>query len=132
MGLGSDAGSLQALYGFGVVRERELLQQAGLNPLDLIKVATTNSAEIAGLGEELCGIREGCVADLIVVDGNPMKNFKLLDDAGYSYYGMGGAEGGGVVWTIKAGQVFDAQALLREAECYVDRAKTDADQNGGS
>jgi len=125
LGLGSDPGSLQALYGFGSIRELELMQQAGINPLDVIKIATTNSAEIAGLGDELCGLREGCVADLIVVDGNPLENFKVLYGAGYSHYGTGGGAGGGVVWTVKAGQIFDAQALLREAEWYVERAKAE-------
>ena len=31
---------------------------------------------------------------------------------------------GGVTWTIKDGIVFDAQALLREAEWYVEQEKT--------
>jgi hypothetical protein len=63
VGLGSDAGSQQSLYGFGTIRELELLQQAGIHPLDVVRIATTRSAEIAGLGDELCGIRYGCVAE---------------------------------------------------------------------
>ena len=53
VGLGSDSGTQQSLYGFGTIRELELLQQAGIHPLDVVRIATTNSAKIAGLGEEL-------------------------------------------------------------------------------
>jgi cytosine/adenosine deaminase-related metal-dependent hydrolase len=128
VGLGSDAGSQQSLYGFGTIRELELLQQAGIHPLDVVRIATTRSAEIAGLGDELCGIRYGCVADMIVVDGNPLDNFKVLYGGGFAYYGTDREGQGGVIWTIKDGQVFDAQALLAEAEWYVATAKADADR----
>lgn len=122
LGLGADSGTQQSLYGFGLIRELELMQQAGIHPLDVVRIATTNSARIAGLDEELCGIRFGCVADLIVADGNPLENFKLLYGGGLAYYGTPREGEGGVIWTIKAGEVFDAQALLAEAEWYVQQA----------
>lgn len=130
VGLGSDAGTQQSLYGFGTIRELELLQQAGIHPLDVVRIATTGSARIAGLGDELCGIRYGCVADLVVVGDNPIDNFKVLYGGGYAYYGTDREGQGGVIWTIKEGEVFDAQALLAEAEWYVERAKSvgDADR----
>lgn len=129
LGLGSDSGSQQSIYGFGLIRELELLQQAGIHPLDVIKVATTNSAKIMGLDEELCGIRFGCVADLIVVDGNPIDNFKVLYGGGFAYFGTDRQGQGGVIWTIKGGEVFDAQALLREAEWYVKNSQQSTSQS---
>ena len=99
------------------------MQQAGIHPLDIVKIATTNSARIAGLEDELCGIRFGCVADLIVVDGNPLANFKVLYGGGLAYYGTPREGEGGVIWTIRDGEVFDAQALLAEAEWYVREAE---------
>jgi cytosine/adenosine deaminase-related metal-dependent hydrolase len=123
LGLGSDSGSMQSLYGFGLIRELELMQQAGIHPLDVIKIATTNSARVMGLQENQCGIRFGCVADLIVVDGNPIDNFKVLYGGGFAYHGTAREEQGGVVWTIKEGEVFDARALLQEAEWYVAQDK---------
>lgn len=123
LGLGSDSGALQSIYGFSIVRELELLQQAGIHPLDVIRIATTNSAKIMRLDDELCGIRYDCVADLIIVDGNPIENFKVLYGGGYAYFGTGKSEQGGVIWTIKEGEVFDARALLREAEWYVRQDK---------
>lgn len=107
---GTDAGSLYGLYGTSNVRELELLQEAGIHPIDIIKIATTNSARALGLEDRLCGIRIGCVADLAVIQGNPLDDFKVMYD-------------GGVRWTIKEGIVFDAPALLDEVRWYVDQAK---------
>ena len=105
-----------------MIRELELLQEAGLHPLDVIKVATTNAYQVLGMKEH-CGVRVGCVADLAVVNGNPIENFKVMYGRGYGFYGIlpkGERERhGGVKWTIKDGVVYDAQALLREAEWYV-------------
>jgi len=117
---GSDEGGIG---GIAMIRELELLQEAGLHPIDVIRVATTNAARALGRGDQFCGIRVGCVADLAVVKGNPVDNFKVMYGRGYGLYGLvPRAEQwrqGGVVWTIKGGVVFDAQALLREVEGYV-------------
>lgn len=119
--VGSDAGTIHQLYGFSTIREMERLQHAGIHPYDIIKIATTNAAKALGVENELCGIRPGCVADVIVVDGNPLDNLKVLYGGGYAYYGTAkwGKEHGGVRWTIKAGIVFDARELLREVESHV-------------
>ena len=57
------------------------------------------------------------------MNGNPLDNMKVMYGRGYGFYGtMPRAQlskQGGVKWTIKDGVVFDAQALLREAEWYV-------------
>lgn len=112
--------------GLSMIRELELMQEAGIHPLDVIKVATTNAYRVLGW-ERHCGIRVGCVADLVVVNGNPIDNFKVLYGRGYGFYGtmprdqLSGR--GGVKWTIKDGVLYDAQALLREAEWYVQQEK---------
>jgi imidazolonepropionase-like amidohydrolase len=120
---GSDAGELGGIM---LIRELELLQEAGLHPLDVIKVATTNAYQALGW-ERHCGIRVGCTADLAVVNGNPIDNFKVLYGRGYGFYGIvpraEQGKHGGVRWTIKDGVVYDAQALLREAEWYVAQEK---------
>ena len=121
------AGSDQGEWGgIAMVRELELLQEAGLHPIDVIKVATTNAYRALGW-ERHCGVRVGCTADLAVVNGNPIDNFKVMYGRGYGFYGTvpraEQAKRGGVKWTIKDGVVFDAQALLREAEWYVAQEK---------
>lgn len=125
---GSDDGGIG---GIGLVREMELLQEAGIHPMDVVRVATTNAYRALGLDTlattPLCGVRVGCSADLVVVNGNPIDNLKVLYGRGYGFYGTRPRAElpalGGVRWTIKDGVVFDAQALLREAEWYVQREK---------
>jgi hypothetical protein len=118
--VGSDAGSLYALYGFTTIRELELLQEAGFHPIDIVKMATWNATQTLGL-KKLAGVRAGHTADLVVVDGNPLDNFKVMYGTGTTSYGEDGkpVQRGGVRYTIKAGVVFDARALLRDVEDYV-------------
>ncbi|HSA57205.1 MAG TPA: amidohydrolase family protein [Gemmatimonadaceae bacterium] len=120
---GSDEGEIG---GVALIRELELMQEAGIHPIDVIKVATTNAAQALGM-ERGCGIRVGCAADLAVVNGNPLDNFKVLYGRGYGFYGVVPRaeqwKHGGVTWTIKDGVLFDAQALLREAEWYIEQEK---------
>jgi len=123
--VGSDAGSLYALYGATTIRELELLQEAGLHPIDIIQIATRNAWKVLGK-PELEGIRIGHLADLIVVDGNPLDNFKVLYGTGIDTFDETGkpVRRGGVRWTIKNGVVFDAPALLRDVEAMVRSART--------
>jgi len=124
---GSDNGGFG---GIAYIRELELMQEAGLHPLDVFKVATTNAYRAIGLDtlRHLCGIRVGCAADIAVVNGNPLDNMKVMYGRGYGFFGtMPRAQlskQGGVRWTIKDGIVFDAQALLREAEWYVQQERS--------
>lgn len=121
---GSDDGEMG---GTGLIRELELMQEAGINPIDVIKVATTNATQVLGM-KDGCGIRVGCTADIAVVNGNPIDNFKVMYGRGYGFYGLVPRaeqwKHGGVTWTIKGGVIFDAQALLREVEWYVQQERT--------
>lgn len=120
---GSDEGGIG---GVAMIRELELMQEAGIHPIDVIKVATTNAYQTLGW-EKHCGIRVGCAADVLVINGNPIDNFKVMYGRGYGVYGLVPRNEqwkfGGVTWTIKDGVVYDAQALLREAEWYVQQEK---------
>lgn len=120
---GSDDGGMG---GIQMIRELELMQEAGIHPIDIIRVATTNANTALGR-KDLCGIRVGCRADIAVVNGNPLDNLKVMYGRGYGFYGLVPREEmwkhGGVAWTIKDGILFDAQALLREAEWYVEQER---------
>ena len=120
---GSDEGGIGGIM---LVRELELMQEAGIHPIDVIKVATTNAYQTMGM-KDFCGVRVGCKADLAVVNGNPIDNFKVMYGRGYGFYGLVPRgeqwKHGGVAWTIKDGILFDAQALLREVEGYVEQEK---------
>jgi hypothetical protein len=79
---GDDAGYIYSLYGFGMVRELELHEEAGFHPLEVIQHATANGAKMVGLGDRLGRVRAGYIADLLVVNGNPLQNLRVLNPYG--------------------------------------------------
>ena len=80
--MGDDAGFIYQMYGFGLIRGMELHQEAGFHPLKIIQQATGNNAKILGQEEQLGRVRAGLAADLIVVNGNPLENLKVLYPTG--------------------------------------------------
>ena len=79
---GDDAGYIYSMYGFGISRELELQEEAGFHPLEVIEHATWNGAKLIGMDDRLGKVREGFIADLLVVNGNPLENLKLLNPYG--------------------------------------------------
>jgi imidazolonepropionase-like amidohydrolase len=59
------------IAGYGNWRAIELLVEAGLTPVEAIKVATSNGARLLGVDHETGSVEAGKAADLIVIDGNP-------------------------------------------------------------
>ena len=60
------------------VREVELLVMAGMSPMDAIKAATVNSAELCDLLDETGTLEAGKAGDIIAVAGCPDKNIRDL------------------------------------------------------
>jgi hypothetical protein len=123
--LGSDAGYIYKLYGFGYIQEMEMFREAGFHPLEIIMSATIKGAEEVGAGNILGSIEVGKLADIVLVDGNPLQNFKVL-------YGTGAIRvnenneverTGGIQYTIKDGIIYDAKQLLKDVEALVRAAK---------
>ncbi len=118
---GSDSGFIYKTYGFGFISELEMLQEAGLHPLEVLRSATLSGAEALGIDDELGTIEPGKLADLVVVAENPLNNFKVL-------YGTGAIRvdddnnvyrTGGVRYTIKDGVVYDAEQLRADVRAMV-------------
>jgi hypothetical protein len=71
-------------------------------------------------------VRGGLLADMVIVDQNPLENFKVL-------YGTGAVKlndktgeverVGGVKYTIKDGIVYDAKKLLADVAAKVEKAR---------
>ena len=61
-------------------REVELLVERGMTPMQAIQAATGWAAECVGLGSEIGTITKGKLADLLVVDGDPLGNIGVLRD----------------------------------------------------
>jgi len=123
--MGADSGFIYKLWGFGFIREFELLRETGFHPLEIIRAATLMGAEALGVDDKLGTIEPGKLADLAIVSENPLKNFKVL-------YGTGAiklnennkAERiGGVAYTVKDGIVYNAKELLADVRAMVRDAK---------
>ena len=124
---GSDSGFIFQLYGFAYIRELELLREAGFHPIEVIRAATLNGAEALNMDDKIGSVAIGKLADFVLLDENPLKNFKVL-------YGTGAIKltdnnevirAGGVSYTIKDGIIYDAKALLNEVKLMVDQAKAE-------
>ena len=124
IGCGDDAGFIYQMYGFGLIREMELHQEAGFDPLKIIEHCTGNSARILGEEQRLGRVRAGFLADLIVVDGNPLEDLKVLYPTGTTAI-VDGREvpAGGVEWTIKGGMPYHGPTLMREIKAMVSAAR---------
>ncbi len=77
--MGTDTGFGITGYGEWHARELELLTvYAGLSPLEAITAGTRNGAQMMGLAGELGEVTPGCLADLLVVSGDPLANLRVL------------------------------------------------------
>ena len=53
-------------------------QEAGMSPLEVLRTATVNAAALLGWGDRIGAIEQGKLADIIAVDGDPLKDIKAL------------------------------------------------------
>lgn len=124
VGAGEDAGFIYMMYGFTYIRELELLHEAGLHPIDVIMSATGSNAKILGFENQIGRIKPGFLADLILVEGNPLENLKYLYPTGVTVVEEGEVKTkGGVKWTIKDGIVYDAVQMRDEVKQMVEQAR---------
>jgi hypothetical protein len=137
--VGSDAGFIYSTPGFGTINELELLQEAGFHPLEAIRAATMHGAETllkpTGRPIEFGVVREGMLADLLVVGENPVENLKVLYGTGWPRLNdqTGQLEWrGGVRYTIKDGIVYDAKKLLADVAAMVEAQKREGMATSGS
>ena len=87
-------------YGLALHIELRLLVAAGLTPFEALRSATLWAAEAVGVEDDLGTIEVGKLADLLVIDGDP------LSDIGDSLH---------VVTTLKGGRVYPRAVLLEAA-----------------
>ena len=120
--VGSDSGFIYQLYGFGTILEMEMLQEAGFHPLEVIRSATMYGAQELYESRpsqdiEFGVVRAGLLADLVIVEENPLENLKVLyatgavrlnDETGQPERTRG------IRYTIKDGIVYDAEQLLAD------------------
>ena len=65
-------------YGLGLILEVEQLAEAGLGPAGALRTATLTAAEALGLEGELGVVAPGALADLVLIEGNPLEDIRNL------------------------------------------------------
>lgn len=97
-----DAGGLVTLgahgqlQGLGAHWELWMFAQGGMTPLEALRVATLNGAKYLGLDRDLGSLEAGKLADLVVVDGNPLEDIRRT---------------GQVALVMLNGRLYDAKTL---------------------
>ncbi|GMM94037.1 amidohydrolase family protein [Qipengyuania sp. MTN3-11] len=127
---GSDPGYIYQTWGFAYIAELEMLREAGLSPLEVIRAATLAGAEEIyepkGIAPPFGSIAVGKLADLVIVPVNPLANLKVLYGTGHKRLNRQTnriESVGGVRWTVKDGVVYDAPALLESVARMVSEQK---------
>ncbi|MGH7631922.1 MAG: amidohydrolase family protein [Gemmatimonadales bacterium] len=69
--VGTDAGNPGTFHGPSIYRELEILQSAGLTPMQVLVAATRTAAEAMGRADQVGTLEPGKAADLLVLDADP-------------------------------------------------------------
>jgi imidazolonepropionase-like amidohydrolase len=77
VGAGTDAGGHMHHIN---ARELQCLVKAGMSPLQALQTATGWAAECLGIARDIGSIEPGKLADLVVVDGDPLQDIAVLQD----------------------------------------------------
>ena len=78
IGVGTDAASPLNFHSEAMKFEMAALVESGMTPIQVISAATKTNAEILGKFDVLGSIEPGKLADIIIVDGNPLRNIEVL------------------------------------------------------
>jgi imidazolonepropionase-like amidohydrolase len=73
---GTDTGAVYVIPGFSMHDELQLMVEAGLSNLTVLQSATINAVKFLGKEKDLGTIEKGKLADLVLLDGNPLENIK--------------------------------------------------------
>ena len=84
-------------YGLGLHAELQLLADIGLQPFQILKMASLDAARLLGAGEQLGSIRKGKLADMLVIDGDPLKDISEAEN---------------IVITVANGRAFALEELI--------------------
>ena len=79
--LGDDFGAVNFPHGPYADELAYYVEDVGIPALDVLTWATRNGAEVLGLGDDLGTVTADKLADLLVVDGDPVSDIGVLCDA---------------------------------------------------
>lgn len=96
LGIHPNIGAHGQREGLAAHWEMWMFAQGGMSNMDVLKTATINPATTFGLDHQLGSIKTGKLADLIVIDGDPLTDIRATDK---------------VTYTMVNGKLFDAQSM---------------------
>ncbi len=96
---GTDAGNIGTMHASSYLQELEAMQRAGLSNAEILKASTINAAQ--GFGKEglIGSIEKGKLADLVLLDSNPLEDLQHLND---------------IHMVFKSGQALEPDKLIKE------------------
>ncbi len=86
------------LQGLGYHWEMWALSMGGMTPREVLRAATIDGARIIGFDQDLGSLEAGKLADLVVLDSNPLENIRNTNT---------------VRWVMKNGELYDADTLTQ-------------------
>ena len=78
--IGGDYGFAWTPQGTNAKDIQTFVEMLGFTPMEAIQAATKYGGEIMGMGDELGMIKEGYLADLLLIDGDPVADVRILQD----------------------------------------------------
>ncbi|MFT5017784.1 MAG: imidazolonepropionase-like amidohydrolase/Tol biopolymer transport system component [Neolewinella sp.] len=115
LGVGINLGSHGQLQGLGAHWELWMIGQGGISNHDALKAATINGAKYLGMDHQIGSLKEGKLADLIIIDGNPLADLRDSEK---------------ITHTIINGRVYDAKTLNEVGIRQKERGKLWFEQDG--
>lgn len=116
-GVKINAGAHGQIQGIGLHWEMWMLAQGGMKPLDVLKTATINGATYLGLDDQLGSLKVGKLADIAVLDKNPLEDIKNTNS---------------VSFTMVNGRLYDANTMNEIGNSSKTRSKFFWEQTGYS
>lgn len=104
------------LAGLGAHWEFWMMEQGGFTPFQALRGATIDGAAYFGMDGEIGSIEPGKLADLVVIDGNPLENIR---------------ESQNVAYTMLNGRLYDADTMSQVAPTSVERDPFFFERPGG-
>ena len=95
-GVKVNMGAHGQLQGLGAHWELWLIQMGGMSNMEALKTATINPAEYIGMGAEIGSLEEGKLADLIVLEENPLEDIRNTNT---------------ILYTMVNGRLYDAETM---------------------
>jgi imidazolonepropionase-like amidohydrolase len=95
-GVKVNLGAHGQLQGLGAHWELWSLQQGGMTNLEAIRSATLNGADYIGMSKDIGSLKEGKLADLIIMDENPLEDIRNTES---------------IVYTMINGRLYDTETM---------------------